>query len=107
MATVAPVDEGSEEEERQVKGLYESMQPLMEGIDDVIVCKAVAVFMGTLMAKSEQWPKVIGGFMNHITVVANTALLLHKQQELEDATKEEGSSADAQPDQPIPPEAKG
>jgi hypothetical protein len=51
------------------------------GTHDIIICKAVAVFMGTLMTHTKTPGAVIGGFMGHIQTVANMAIAQHKPAE--------------------------
>jgi len=99
MATTAPpVEEGSDEERRQVEGLYASLQSLFAGVDDVITCKTVAVFVAGVMVASENWKAVIPEFMNHRDMCSNVALTDHRKQEqanAEQATAEEGKSEEA------------
>jgi hypothetical protein len=99
------VEEASAEEERQVKGLFDSLMALTKGVDDVVVCKTVAVFMATLMVKSDRWKIIIPGFMNHMDIGANAALTHHQVQEQRDASSEEGSTQESSDSNP--PETKG
>ncbi len=78
---VTAVEEGSDEEERQVKGYYASMQSLFEGADDIVVCKTIVTFMAGLMVASPKWQAVIPGVMNHMDMAANVALTHHRKQE--------------------------
>lgn len=95
--------EGSEEEERQVKGLYESMQALFAGVDDVVTCKTVAIFMAALMISADNWKAVIGGFMNHMSMGANVALTHHRKQEQTNGNEESKAGEESKPAE----EAKG
>jgi hypothetical protein len=80
--------EGSKEEEKLVAGLYKRLMAVTEGYHDVAVCKAVAVFMGTLMTHTKEPGMVIGGFMKHIQAVANLAIMQHKPLENVNGTKD-------------------
>lgn len=101
--------EFSAEEELLVKELYKKLMNITDKYHDVITCKAIAVFMGTLMMKTDTPGTIIGGFMGHIETVANAAIAQHRKLELQNATKvygtkhPQGSQADAaQSGQPGP-----
>ena len=82
--------EHSDEEQRQVQGFYESMHALFEGASsDVIICKTVAVFMASVMVKSTDWKRVIPGFMTHMDMGANAALVHHQREEKENSNGNE------------------
>jgi len=83
--------EFSAEEEAIVSDLYKKLMTITDKYHDVIVCKAVAVFMGTLMMKTDTPGAVIGGFMNHIQMVANAAIAQHRKLELQNAPKVYGT----------------
>lgn len=73
--------EGSAEEEVLVSELYKKFNNITDKYHDIIICKAVAVFMGTLMMKTDTPGTIIGGFMGHIERVANIAISQHKRLE--------------------------
>jgi hypothetical protein len=95
--TAPPVEEHSDEEQRQVSGLYEAMWKLFDGVDHVVVAKACGVFMVTLMHVSEKWGHIIPGFMNQMTMGANLALNHHKPKG-NDNGEEGGGTEEAQGD---------
>lgn len=86
--TAAPVPEQSEEEERQVRALYEALWPMFEGVDHIVVAKCIGVFMVTLMHISKQWEKVIPGFMNQMDMGANLALTHHQAKDENNGNEE-------------------
>lgn len=88
---VGSIVEASTEEERQVKGLFEAMKPLFEGIDDVTACKAIGIFVATKMVTSTKWREIIPGFMNQMDTGANAALTYHLHEEQENGSGKEGS----------------
>jgi hypothetical protein len=90
-------EEGSKEEEKLVAGLYKRLMATTTGYHDVAICKAVAVFMGTLMTHTKEPGMVIGGFMKHIQAVANLAILQHKPTEKENGSSEEAEAQGGQP----------
>lgn len=100
MAVAAtPVEEGSEEEQRQVEGLYASLQSLFAGVDDVVTGKTIAVFMASVMVQSDNWKNLIPGFMNHMDICANSALT-HHQREERNAKQKESSNEDGDAEAP-------
>jgi hypothetical protein len=82
--------EGSKAEEEMVAELYRKLLHVMGGYHDVVICKAVAVAMGTLMTYTKTPGTVIGGFMKHIEAVAGMAVAHHKLSERKHADKESG-----------------
>lgn len=79
--------EFSPEEEALVSELYKKLMVITDKYHDVVTCKAVAVFMGTLMMKTNTPGTIIGGFMGHIETVANVAIAQHRKLEIENAPK--------------------
>jgi hypothetical protein len=89
---VAPtVEEGSPEELRQVKALYNSLMGLFKGVDHMVVAKAVGVYMATMMVITDRWRSVIPGFMNQMDMAANIAVNHHERKE--HGTQENGEAS--------------
>ena len=89
------LEEGSPEEERQVRGLYASLQSLCEGVDDIVVCKAIGIFMVTVMHQSEQWKRIIPGFCGQIDQGAHLAMHYHTKEQEHGSEDEEGQGEEA------------
>lgn len=81
--------EFSKEEEELVERLYRSISSAANKYDEIIICKAIAVYMGTLMTNTGHPGAVIGGFTKHIQQVTNMAIMAHKQKEKENAPNQE------------------
>jgi len=93
--------EGSQDEQELVARLFRSLGMVAGGYHDIIVCKAVAVFMGTLMTKTTIPGAVIGGFTKHIQAVTNMAIAHHKSLEKQNEQKVYGTrNPEAQAGQP-------
>jgi hypothetical protein len=78
------------EEERQVEGYHKALHALFKGSDDIIVAQSVASFMGCTMAHSEQWQRLIPGYVQQTLDYANVALAAHKQAETIEQPNTEG-----------------
>lgn len=101
----ATVEEGSPEEQRQVKGLYEDIQKLFFGIDHMVVAKTVGVYMATLMISTDRWKDIIPGFMNQMDMAANLAVHHHERKEhaTQDSSKTDQSEAGSDEGNETPP----
>lgn len=69
------------EEERQIEGYHKALHGLFKGADDLIIAQAVASFMGCVMAHTEEWKRLIPGYMQQTMDYANVALAAHRQAE--------------------------
>ena len=81
MADLEIVGGGSpvSEEDRQVEGYHKALHSLFKGANDIIIAQSVASFMGCMMAHSEEWQRLIPGFVQQTLDYANVALAAHKQ----------------------------
>lgn len=84
--------EFSAEEEALVSELHRLIGIAARGYHEVIVCKAIGVYMGDVMVKTEHPGMVIGGFMKHIEAVANIAIATHKRLEKQNAQEVYGTT---------------
>ncbi len=80
LETVA-VDQPVSEEERQIEGYHKALHALFKGCGDIIIAQSVASFMGCMMAHSEQWKRLIPGYVNETMQYANVAIAAHRQAE--------------------------
>lgn len=69
------------EEERQIEGYHKALHALFKGSDDIITARACASFIGCTMAHSEEWKRLIPGFMNEIMAYADVAIAAHRMAE--------------------------
>jgi len=76
---VVPGDSPVSEEDRQVEGYHKALHSLFKGANDIIIAQSVASFMGCTMAHSEEWQRLIPGFVQQTLDYANVALAAHKQ----------------------------
>lgn len=97
--------EFSAEEEQLVKELHQKIGAAARDYHEVIVCKAIGVYMGDVMVKTESPGMVIGGFMKHIEAVANIAIAQHKRLEKINAPKVYGTKEPDQEGQQGTPDA--
>lgn len=75
--SVAPVSE----EERQIEGYHKALHSLFKGAEDVIVAQAVASFMGCMLSHTEEWRRIIPGYMEQMLDYASVAMAAHRQAE--------------------------
>lgn len=75
-----PVEPVSEEE-RQIEGYHKALHSLFKGAEDVIVAQSVASFMGCVLAHTEDWRRIIPGYMQQTMDYTSVALAAHRQAE--------------------------
>jgi hypothetical protein len=75
--TESPVSE----EDRQIEGYHKALHSLFKGCDDIIVAQSVATFMGCHMAHTDDWKRIIPGFVKEMLEFANLSMAAHRQAE--------------------------
>lgn len=76
---VVPAANPVSEEDRQVEGYHKALHSLFKGANDITIAQSVASFMGCTMAHSEEWQRLIPGYVGQTLDYANVALAAHKQ----------------------------
>jgi hypothetical protein len=69
------------EEDRRIEGYHKMLHSLFKSEDDIITAQAVSSFMGCVMAHSEEWKRIIPGFMKEMIDYANYAMAAHRHAE--------------------------
>lgn len=65
------------ERDRQIEGYHRALHSLFKGADDIMIAQSVASFMGCTMAHSDDWRRVIPGFVQEMLDYANLAQQAH------------------------------
>jgi len=81
LEVVQPGAEPVTEDDRQIEGYHKALHALFKGANDIIVAQSCASFMGCVMAHSEEWRRIIPGFVQQTLDYANIANAAHQHNE--------------------------
>lgn len=94
---VKSVESPVSEEDRRIEGYHKMLHSLFKSESDIITAQSVASFMGCIMAHSEEWQRVIPGFVKQMLDYANVALAAHRMAaEIETPNQETSSGSSAE-----------
>ena len=78
---VVPGENPVSEEERQIEGYHKALHSLFKGAPDIIIAQACASFMGCVMAHSDDWQRIVPGYVRQTMDYANVAMAAHREAE--------------------------
>lgn len=67
------------EMDRRIEGYHTALHALFKEEDDIVVAQSVASFMGCVMSHSEQWERIVPGFVKEMLDYANLAMAAHRR----------------------------